>query len=891
MSKSIYPMAFKLRPNHYETLYYLGFPQEWKTELLKIAKTENAKWNDRQNLPTGSLKNLIVGWMDGAVSITALSAASDDECWLTSCYPITEDHFKPLCGIIKTWLRATYVHEVKTDDKERLRKEAVNDLVESFCKKMEPAALHGLLSRKEVCLTNEDGTVSGEAYPVVPLLIVNALLGKEISLFGQTLHLSYSGTNELMTEPVTVPGNSHQYSIVVHFSIQTHPPLRRALLHFTPSTRRWIYDTKEDGEKLIPYVNPAINGHIKVADDKYCKVGISYSYKNNRPEWKQQDKNCYDLFSFKSLPDAVDVLKDPLAYKEPGKEHPAILLPYSNGRYSFEKARVGTGITLLDKEALRHTLAVRLADYVLDEMIEAVRVKPPKCRTEDGKLLPCDFSLYDSPAEYPSRAAFRDWVHTCVGAGKITFELYGLWDDIGKKETEQHVSGKMEIETYVSEQKLILHMLEDKLNEDFGPNSPDSELEIQIVHKSSSGLLGKFEPVLKDGKLNKRATRIDNVARLMKEIGPSEGVTACLFVIPDRSSYNDNTPETMDPKNCLRNAFARTGRVVQFINPSVDPENAEKIAHCVYDLYRQLGIVSLVDMNKLPAKANVPCIGMYVCKKVKGRHYTLGGVSKCLTMPLYVTVNIPKGETFVECDAFPEYGKKYTYREACIEMAKLFWDKDIKHNCEEASFDSARRKLIDLKNEYDKPENPVAFIAAADANTRTLFAGLSDVEISKMEMDKPYCPKSINAGTFRSPKAVYMKDSGVRLIRFRGNQEVPDYFTNQSRFATEDKPQLETSSGVFKYEDVFWAIQTRPYSKAYIRSTKESRISHPSGFYSEKGMVELYPVQMQPGDNESEWVFYINALRKVSTQYDLETVLPLPLHLGKILEEYLFDPD
>ena len=54
-------------------------------------------------------------------------------------------------------------------------------------------------------------------------------------------------------------------------------------------------------------------------------------------------------------------------------------------------------------------------------------------------------------------------------------------------------------------------------------------------------------------------------------------------------------------------------------------------------------------------------------------------------------------------------------------------------------------------------------------------------------------------------------------------------------------------------------------------------------------MVELYPLQLQPGDHADNWVFYTNALRHIPIQYSQSTVLPLPLHLAKALEEYLFE--
>ena len=63
----------------------------------------------------------------------------------------------------------------------------------------------------------------------------------------------------------------------------------------------------------------------------------------------------------------------------------------------------------------------------------------------------------------------------------------------------------------------------------------------------------------------------------------------------------------------------------------------------------------------------------------------------------------------------------------------------------------------------------------------------------------------------------------------------------------------------------------------------------PQDDFLEKDMIELYPLQLQQGDDPWGWVRYVNALRQLPIQYSQATVLPLPLHLAKNLSEYLFD--
>ena len=71
--------------------------------------------------------------------------------------------------------------------------------------------------------------------------------------------------------------------------------------------------------------------------------------------------------------------------------------------------------------------------------------------------------------------------------------------------------------------------------------------------------------------------------------------------------------------------------------------------------------------------------------------------------------------------------------------------------------------------------------------------------------------------------------------------------------------------------------------------TKKSKIDHPQQRFAEKDMIELYPLQLQPGDKAENWIFYTNALRHIPIQYNQSLILPLPLHLAECLEEYLFD--
>jgi hypothetical protein len=823
MNNKIYPLAFTLSPGQTCPLYYLGFPKPWKDALLDIARKNNPHFKDEYGLPTNVLKKLIESWMDGVIDLAPLKKDSRDDHWLTSCYAYSEEDIRVLCELLKVWVKGTYVTSPRVSP-------MVKKLATNFCKEIKADEFLSLQSSSTVCLTLDNGTVCEEAYRAVPLLATNHLLGKEVVLCGQTLQLCYSTKNQLISHPLSDPNSQHQYSFVFDFSVQTTPPKRKALLLCQMSIRRWVPDalTKD----RAPILKENINAHIEIGRNKYCQVQIVYNYASKQVNWKEQDKECYNIWGYEQLPPAEDVLMNPAAYA------PHIILPYKNGIWGMKKSKIGTGVSVVDKASLSQSIFDLLRDMV-SEQPEATRIS----------LRGQNFSCLSDPQKYANPEEFRKWVSKCVETDEIVFEIYGLW-----KDPAQHK---------------LLQQIQTKIENDFGPNSETSCLRIRCACKE----VGDLTDAMPD---DRKETKIRHRDEIADTIGETDIVTACMFALPGQEQYPKG-----DPKQVIRNAFAKTGRVVQFITPE-ETGDFNKIQNAVYDLYRQLGIVTLLDFSKnVPPFADTPCIGMHLCTQVHGI------ANKARFLPLYVTVNIPEGKTRVHCDAFSE--RVVSYRKACLEMAKLFWNSDLEQRCVDASRTPAKQKLIELKNHYYTKENSVLLVLQSDGNTRAVWSGLSDKEIGRYDVVEPYCPAEINVGMPKSPYMMSLIDSGVRIVRIRSNQEVPDYYTGPSKKHMEARPQLTSSSGIFQYDDVYWGIHAKPNDLQYTNSFKTSRIDRPSQRFAEKDMIELYPLQLQPGDKAENWVFYTNALRHIPIQYNQSLVLPLPLHLAECLEEYLFD--
>ena len=173
----------------------------------------------------------------------------------------------------------------------------------------------------------------------------------------------------------------------------------------------------------------------------------------------------------------------------------------------------------------------------------------------------------------------------------------------------------------------------------------------------------------------------------------------------------------------------------------------------------------------------------------------------------------------------------------------------------------------------------------SDVANRSVFKGISNKEISQYEYIDKYVPKEINASNSETSKMINLNGSGIRIFRIRSNDEVPDYITYEN-----NKGNMESSSGIYKYKDIYWTIGNKPNKKNYKSSYKYTELTSNNKLYSERDMIEIYPIQIQENDNVDILVSQIVGLQKGSIQYSNEEslVLPLPLHLLKKLEEYVY---
>ena len=833
-NKKVYPMAASPRAGVRVSLYYVAFPQRWKEKLLAIARMANPRFNDFYGLKTYALENLLNAWTPGVVRVGPLSQSSQDAHWLTSLEPWNPEKLSTLCEVIQTWAQGAY----SARGNPRVAHD-LNELIQSM--RPEELAVEGPV---ETELVDNTGMVREEAYNALPLLAVNPLHGAKLRLHDSVeLQLSYAARNELISQPLIFHTKQAEarYSYVFRFSVQTTPPDRKAALLCQISIRRWAEPRVNDDS--VPFLKEAISAHIAVQDGKYCRIPVKVIRnrvsKEYTPVWTSDDKRCYELYypsTFDSLPDPRALFSHYAAYRE------RILLPYKNGMdgRDFCKNPVGTGVSMRDKEICTQQIWAHLADIV----------EPCQPAVSQGQA--AHFPRYEAAANFTSCQDFRSWFSHCTETNCVVFELYGDWND--------------------SRQTVILTAVEDQLVQDLGSEDCGG-LSVQILHKSSGDLVA---PLSGNAPLD--------INRRAEKIGQTAQVCGAFVVLPGPEYYREN-----DPKQVLRAAFAKSGRVVQFLNYESSPENPakdanhQKIMHAVLDLYRQLGVVSFLkcDPNTKTSKKLIrcSCIGLHAFTQI---HSYKGLESRGAVLPIQVIFDLKDGRTRVRCALFDK--PEVNYREACLEVAKLYWKENLAKRCVEAARAPAKELLHRLK--ILDPDQQKLLLVTADGKSRKLWNGISDKAISQYQLEAAYCPREIlvGAGKTDSIAALSLSGSNVRIIRVRCNEEVPDYYTE-----CKADGKYKSSSGLFQYGTVFWSIDAKPNDPRYTHSYTKSRVDEPKNSYAEKTVIELYPLQLQPGDDPKQWVNEVHALRELAVQYDQMTSLPLPLHLARQLEEYLME--
>ncbi|GEM_PF-2132203 len=864
---SIFPMTIKIEEKISEKVYYLSFPKTIKEKLLKLEEDSNIKFNRLFHyLPTNSLKRMFVSHLKGVTDMKNLSNNTDDRKWLIGFEKIDTPR---VTKILKVWIEAFYIDETELD-KSRKNSDSVKALARQI---IEEISVHDFETDnicEDIVLFENGKSIDSTGYSILPLKIVNSLVGKEIEFLGKNVELLYSSNNEVVTNPIAYKDkkNVDYYSYVMNFSVQTLPPYNEVYLNINFSIRRWI--SRNESHK-VPFFEDAKATYIKVSEHKLQRIDVKYSNISKKVTWKNVDSKCFNAcYSGDKLPQFEEVITYPEKYITGNIKD--IYMPFEYGINHIEH-NTEAGMPFKDYKTLFEVLKKHLTFLTEKNAAEAVKVI--------GSNKPTDF--FDDDFLLKDRNNFSKALKGALCNENLSIEI---WYNDGQEDVRNALIKKLE-----------------------------NHLEKMNVNISCFKLGNLSDKLTLDDekiKINLKGFEI-RVSEIEEKLKCTKGPNLCFVVLDNEEEFvnSKNKPDAkLDPKKAIRVGFARMGRLTQFITPKGYRYTEEKnkkeinsynkrlqeyeegkrdkkprtlgknyyvntnIQHAILDGYRQLGL--LCDVLKNKALSNKKVTGVHICNYKN----TIYGTS-IQPFPIIVTCDFENNYVSAYCDFVHNvdipYWKLILGLSKELSKAPVGNSKSIK-----PSASVLTRRISRIVN--NEGNNIIIFVA--DGISRKLIKGIANSEIEKAFDSEKKQVKELYINDDNDGKVKLNATDNLAIIRLRVNGEVPDYYPAFSEINTSN---YKNESGIFEYNGVFYSLDSRTGGEKDTLDGDHTKTQNDQR-YSHRNIIELFPLFIAEGNHEKtvENLKAVHDLRNASIQYSSEkTILPLPLHLAKKIEEYI----
>jgi hypothetical protein len=171
----------------------------------------------------------------------------------------------------------------------------------------------------------------------------------------------------------------------------------------------------------------------------------------------------------------------------------------------------------------------------------------------------------------------------------------------------------------------------------------------------------------------------------------------------------------------------------------------------------------------------------------------------------------------------------------------------------------------------------------ADGTSRKIVEGITNKEIKEAYDEKSGYVKKIGIDGKMGFEIDLSDYDNIDLVRIRVNDEVPDYIP----CANNEIEKFEESSGIYQYDTVYYSKDVRTLAELKNIDQNSTKLEDNRAF-THRNIIEIYPMYISDSSKELDCIRDIHNLRKASIQYEAgKTILPMPLHLAKLLEEYM----
>lgn len=870
----IVPMMFKLEDEIYADIYFLSMPKILKEKLMDLEEKSNIKFNRSFHyLPLNSLKKLFVTYLDGVVDMKAVSNNTIDDRWIVADREINTNL---VTNIIINWIEAFYIEETELE-KKRKNSDEVKEYAKSICEELEKIDFTESVRKENLLLFKKGINYDKDGFRILPLLVINNIIGTDIDINGQNTKFYYSGKNEIVTNPTDLKDvkDKDYFSYAANFSVQTLPPKNEAYLNVNISIRRWI---SRNEEEIKPFLDTEKTVYLKIEGQDKCKLQpmrIKYDSSSKKIDWVFSDKKCYytcyDKSSNNSLNNPEDILIKPEEYINNA------LIPFEYGMGNSGKKikhNMDAGESFSDYKTIFLDIMSKLPFKTNETTLEAIKLQH---RNENAD------SYFNDYFEIKNKDRFNQVLDSALFGEKLTVEI---WYNGGNENIVKEFKKFLNNHLYGTDSIIATR--------DLGEFSEALELKKENSQKNLEGF-------------NERVDLIEN------NIEHTNKPTLAFIILPGPDEFklkdsngNEKKDGRVDPKGALRIGFAHTGRLTQFITPEAfnevekkrqnkiknynikmkqyedgEIENVPKslqrntnynqiIKNTILDGYRQLGILS--DVSKKKLLRNTIISGIYVCNYKNTKN---GTTLEPFTIMITCDFEKMQIKAYTKMETVMEYPYWKFILELSNEVCKKGRNRRIK---------TSGNGVIKCFEKLINDEKNHLIVVEADGTSRKLIKGISNSEIVKHLDEDQKQIKELYIEDFEGGTITADRLSNISLLRVRVNNEVSDYYPGKN-----EKQEFMNKNGVYKYEDIYYSLDTRTERENMTFDEKESRINNNSAF-THRNIEEIYP--MYVGDNftsKEHCVLNIHNLRRASIQFETQkTILPLPLHLAKlIIDDYI----
>lgn len=874
----IIPLALELNKHIEKKIYFLSLPSVLKEKLTRLEELSRDGQGGRgrfirekHNLPLNSLKKLFASYLPGVTDMKAVNYTSDDKRWLISAEPISVDF---VVKIVKVWIDAFYISETELD-KKRGNDDKVKKYAEQVINELNAEILSGCNYAEDVVLFDGKDVVDKDAYLLLPLIAVNELVGTSISINGEQARWMYSKKNEIVTDPLRFKDIKEEdcFSYVAAFSVQTVPPYNKPYLNVKISSRRWV--SKNESEK-VPFYTDEKSVYVRINDDKLQVIHAKYDRDLKVFEWVYSDKKTFcGMYGVDNVVRFNDIICNPSLYMR-GIEQNDYYVVFEYGMKDGNKKmhNKNAGISTMDRREIFEDIEAKLIQYSggsKKALREAGNSSIVQTFFEDDFTLKTKNSLDEK---------FRECVDAICGTEKMTIEV-----------------------CYSAGQEELRNALIEKLNKHFA----DTNVKITPVFIDGLAECLSCSNKNKPNNLEGYNARVQEVK---DRLGVARDTTISIVIIHEPKYYKlfDKVDSRVDPKNTLRVGFANTGRLTQFVifesyvsnekkrlkniesgkaikkNGEIDKSNAinTSIKSTLLDTYRQLGIHNyLVESEKKTTLGNKVAVGIYVVN-----YKNLLNDISMTPFPIVVSCDLTSHKIMVETE-LSILSKIANRKEAVERISCEYKEFPIKFREMITRIDKGKRMIPSERFLYDwfedlSDDKQYEIMIVADGTSRKIIEGITNREIKEAyDVGSGYVSKVGIDGKYGFEIDLEDYDN-IDLLRIRVNDEVPDYIPSPN----DEMETFVESSGVYKYDSVYYSKDARTFAEYRKLKQTNTKLTD-DGAFTHRNIIEIYPMYVSTCENEVDCVRDIHNLRSASIQYEAgKTILPMPLHLAKLLEEY-----